>query len=454
MDQTTADPHRTPGARTVKKILAELDWWVSQGLVSSEAASAIRERYPEPATDNKSRLVTVLSVMAAVMLGLGVILFFASNWDQIPRFAKFAISVTVMVAAYGAGLVLRDQGLPRVGGAMVFLGTILYGSAIYLVAQAYQINEHFANGMLLWAAGILPLAVINRSSPILVLFTAVFCAWSGTETFYYHNFGPTTLIVILAVILPLAYWQQSRAAVFAGILALGYFLVELMAFDLDRHDFFTDPSPIPAILATAGFAGLLWAAGSYHRFRPGLGKYVSLYQTPALMLMMLMVYLFSFSDVQRELHQDHDPTVTVLTWIAAAVLILAQAGYLIWRARSTDAGDDLYEGVAALGLTVVMALSTLGANNQGFAVLVNNILCFGLAAGLVVQGYRHGRALLINFGLLFFAVMVITRYIDLFWKMMSTSMFFIVGGAILLAGGIMLERQRRRMLAAVKEVKS
>ena len=102
-----------------------------------------------------------------------------------------------------------------------------------------------------------------------------------------------------------------------------------------------------------------------------------------------------------------------------------------------------------------MALLTLGGESAGgYAAFAGAVLSFGLAAGMVVQGYRTGRALLINLGLLYFTALVVTRYIDLLWGMLPNSLVFIGGGAALLAGGIMLERQRRRLLLAVKEAPS
>jgi uncharacterized membrane protein len=52
----------------------------------------------------------------------------------------------------------------------------------------------------------------------------------------------------------------------------------------------------------------------------------------------------------------------------------------------------------------------------------------------------------VNIGLVFFAIGVATRYIDIIGKILNTSLFFIGGGLLLLGGGWLVERTRRRLL--------
>jgi len=52
---------------------------------------------------------------------------------------------------------------------------------------------------------------------------------------------------------------------------------------------------------------------------------------------------------------------------------------------------------------------------------------------------------LVNLGLLFFALLLVTRYVDLMWGMKNGALFFISGGLLLLLGGFGLEKIRRRL---------
>ena len=45
---------------------------------------------------------------------------------------------------------------------------------------------------------------------------------------------------------------------------------------------------------------------------------------------------------------------------------------------------------------------------------------------------------------------IITRYIDVAWKLRTKSLFFIVGGLMMFGGGIFLEKQRRKIIERMK----
>src|SRR5688500_14766401 len=60
--------------------------WVEAGLISEEQADAIRG-HEESAAHRERRgfAIQTLAYVGAIVAGLGVILFFAANWDAIPR---------------------------------------------------------------------------------------------------------------------------------------------------------------------------------------------------------------------------------------------------------------------------------------------------------------------------------------------------------------------------------
>ena len=70
-----------------------------------------------------------LSILGAVLVGLGIITFFAANWDEIPRSVKLGALIAGVVLSYGAGFFLWQRlGYTAVGIALVLLGCIIYGA--------------------------------------------------------------------------------------------------------------------------------------------------------------------------------------------------------------------------------------------------------------------------------------------------------------------------------------
>ena len=86
----------------------EVRRWQDQGLISPEQGRAIISGYPASGGQvavhrTQGRLVSILATLGAVLVGLGVILFFASNWEGIPRPVKLAMILIAIPAAYGIG---------------------------------------------------------------------------------------------------------------------------------------------------------------------------------------------------------------------------------------------------------------------------------------------------------------------------------------------------------------
>ena len=155
----------------------EVAQWQAEGLVDSALAQRILGRYPETAERGWGRIV--FSAIGAVLVGLGVILFFAYNWHVIPKPAKLALVFGALAAAHGTAMTLARSAQPNRGliEGLHALGTMLFGAGIWLVAQIYHIDELYPNAFLVWSLGALALAwaMPSRVQAPLALFLIVFC---------------------------------------------------------------------------------------------------------------------------------------------------------------------------------------------------------------------------------------------------------------------------------------
>ena len=134
--------------------------WVRQGLISEEQRSAILGLYPQPEAGNRDRTILIFTILGSLLVGAGVILFFAANWPALPAALKVGAIMAAVVGAYGAGYHLQYQrgDYPRLGHSLIFMGALFYGAAIWLIAQIFHLESHYPNGFLMWAAGVLPVA--------------------------------------------------------------------------------------------------------------------------------------------------------------------------------------------------------------------------------------------------------------------------------------------------------
>jgi len=219
-----------------RRLPAEVAQWQSDGLISQEQAEAILERYGlsvedglsgEPAAADSidsagptadlaerntlvGRAVSIIGVMGALLVGLGIIIYVAANWDVIPVWARVTMLVSLTAAINAAGwFLLARFDYPRIGVAMLVVGALAYGASIHLIAQIYHVPVNHPNLTTAWFLGVLPMGYAVRSRllvgvslALLVLSMGFRTQWwleyYGVETFLL--LAPLTLAISAAVV--------------------------------------------------------------------------------------------------------------------------------------------------------------------------------------------------------------------------------------------------------------
>lgn len=440
-DREPAPPPRS----WVNRLRTELARWQDDGLISTAQAEQIAARYP--AEKDRDRLILTLTLLGALLVGIGVILFLAANWPGFDRWLKLAIIFSSVTAAHLAGWWLQyEHGrYERTGHALIVVGCLLYGAGIWLVAQTYHLDADFPTGMLLWALGCLPVAWATRSLPVLTLATLLLTMWTVGQQTALSSPNLAFPPLLLALVLPLVYRLRARLLLAAGLISLGVWLVlSTVVWLQDLHNFTDRAVPLTAIFAGLWlFGAALFAAGVCHRRYPACGRL----ERPYLVVGALAALVGAFG-LTFNLGFSHPFTVAArlhLPVLAQLLLLTALALAAAWWARARL--EALAVG-AAVALGAVVLLAPVG----GVPLMVGmNLVLLALVLALVAYGDRRQDAWLVNLALAGFVALVLARYFDLFFTLLDRSIFFIAGGLLLLAGGFWLERSRRRLVRGWKE---
>ena len=84
-----------------------------------------------------------------------------------------------------------------------------------------------------------------------------------------------------------------------------------------------------------------------------------------------------------------------------------------------------------------------------------NVIFILLILGVIGYGTWQKLTKMINLGIVFFSLDILTRYIGFamdFWGYTSLSIIFVAGGIVLLIGGYFIEKWRRSLVSQVKTV--
>ena len=414
----SSQPERRETDRSfLARLTSEIASWQSQGIITPEQAQAIIDSYgvaPELAVAQRAhgRLVTILAILGSVLVGLGVILFFASQWGDIPRAARLTLILVAMVAAYGIGYWLRYRGgYQRVGTAVIFLAALFYGAGIHLVAQIYNFPLNDPSLFIYWFLGVLPLAYLTRSQAILVLAGGLFLGVVGFR---------------------IAPWLEDKRGEEVAVVVFSlYLILGLMLYNLSKLQAHFDLTR----------------------------SYARVYEILGLLTAFGALYLLTFRDmfdISAYKGEGITENIAIEFWVAfylaSAVAVAAfVATAALYTRRQLPLLTLPYEGAAALALVVVAYLVvyvTVGEDVL-YPLLFNLLLLMGIV-GLVFAGYLRRQEHLINVALIFFGVDAVTRYFEYSFSLFDRSLVFIVAGLILLGGGFLLERGRRRVFERMR----
>lgn len=241
--------------------------WIEDGRVAPERQDQVLRAAgitPSPA-DWRVFLGQLTLWLGTIALATSVIFFFAFNWDDLGRMAKFALVEGAIVAALAACWWTGVDSLA--GKAVLVLLSLLTGALLALTGQIYQTGADTYQLFLWWAVLILPWVLVGRFGPLWLLWLGLI----NLTAFQYFALGYDghgllwTLFGVNGA--ALIAWEAGRragiswlqdswtprlVAIAAGIMATGLAIWAITEGGDERA------GPLPAALAYAAWLGALY----------------------------------------------------------------------------------------------------------------------------------------------------------------------------------------------------
>lgn len=412
------------------------------GLIPPESVAKLRERYGAIEQSGPSRAIILFGVLGAALIGGGIILLLAHNWDDLSRVARTVLSFAPMLigqALCGWTLARRPESVAWREGSGTFL-TLAIGSSIALVAQTYHIGGSFEDFLLSWALLALPIAYLMRATLPALLYLIAIAAWAGMTYPSLWSASKTPLSRALSywglLALALPWWileigkgrYRPQVALFGWALALtmavGYFLtLESVAF--------ADFGPVwhSAFWTTLFLAGKRWwgdAAWSGQRPLQTIGA--------------LGVAGLALALTFEEVWNIHEKAPAAGAGLAVGVAFLV-ASLVLW----VDAlRRGAFSSASLLGAAplVVGAACGLAKASPWSAVALMNLYVFGLGVGVLRAGVQSNDLGTMNSGMTLLSAVILSRFFDSEMGFVARGLGFILIGAGFLAANFVMLRKR------------
>lgn len=220
------------------------------------------DRHYGPAEPRTNFGFVILATVGAALVGAGIILLIAHNWDDFSRAARTVIAFIPLLIAQGLvvfALLRRSESRAWRESVAVF-DVAAIGTAISLISQTYQIQGSFESFMRVWLILSIPIVYLLRTTLGAILYVVGSVVWLFNHwTLFGGPQNPNFFWLLLLLVVPyfLIRYRQQRDSHETTALAIVLALATIVALGFTAEYAKADAGGI----AMAGLMTTIYLAG-------------------------------------------------------------------------------------------------------------------------------------------------------------------------------------------------
>lgn len=412
---------------------------VADQIITEETANAIWSYYTKKQVDAPNRLSMALTILGATLVGLGILLIIAHNWDNLSRFTKTILAFLPLLLgqiACGYGII-RKKGKEWKEGAATFLFFAI-GACISMVSQIYHLEGDLGSFLLTWMVLCLPMVYAIPSSIVSLLYIGGI-TWYATNCGYGIDHEPYIFWGLLAAIIPhylQLYHKQSNSNAFSyhsWAIALSI----LITLGLWAKD-------IPNIMwiAYVGLMTLYFMLGNQPFF-----KAKKITNNPFLVIgllgTILLFLIFTFRPYWEELERETFSWSALFSsqefWVSLLLIIVNIV--LLFQQKYLSKWTQL--GLVPIAFILYILAFSIGSRTPITSIILSNIFVAVIGLFYIWKGNQINNLGLLNLGLLTIAALIICRFFDLDMSFITRGILFIMVGISFFVANYQLIKRRK-----------
>ncbi|MCB0762504.1 MAG: DUF2157 domain-containing protein [Flavobacteriales bacterium] len=416
-------------------LLKNLEELVQDEVITSETADKITKWYADQHPPREARLLAIFGVIGAILIGLGLILIVAHNWDAFPRGVKTVWAfVPLILGLAGSAYTLLKRpesvAMRESSGSFTILAV---GVAISLVSQIYNIEGDLAGFLLTWCLIALPLVYALKSNVGALLYIAGITWYGGEVAYDYPSRIPWLYLPLLCGIIPYYINEVLHRSKENGTTFLHWFVVASAVYMLPG--FHGEFELLP--LAYAALFGVLWQIGAL----PAMHKLYLVrnpYRIVGALGTTVMLIICSFKAIwSREMFE----ALSDYSVISALVLLVGMAGIVLYRRQK---GEEIQSDPMTWIPPALVLMLPLSAVSDVVSAIVVNLITVGWGIYMILHGTARNHLGWLNFGLVTIAVLIVARFFDMNISYVLRGLLFVGVGVAFLLFNYRLIQQRKK----------
>ena len=176
-----------------KWLLNEIDSWLKEGLVGEETANALSGRYTPK--KNINMLITLFSIIGAILIGTGVILICAKNWDIFPVQARISLAFLPLLVSHALVVYAVRVKYESIAWreSVAILNSASVFTVIAMVSRIFHLSSDY--GLYLLICGLLSLPVMYILNSVSLLPVYLWAVINGSALL----FSPMNALIMLGL---------------------------------------------------------------------------------------------------------------------------------------------------------------------------------------------------------------------------------------------------------------
>lgn len=402
-----------------------LDDLIEAGIIDKDIATKILAFQAKKTTDAPNRLGIVLSVLGATLVGLGIMLIVAHNWDNLSRLSKTILAFIPMIIgqiACGYTLFRKKENRAWREGSTTFL-FFTVGACIGMVSQIYNLEGELGSFLLTWMLLVLPLIYVMQSSIVSLLYLGGI-TWYATNCGYANNYEPYLFWGLLAMGMPHYYrlYQNSPNSN-----AFNYHSWTIALSVLITLGLWAYKATVLMWVAYVSLLALYFLIGCQPFFRNRRSRnnpYLLIGLIGTIGLFLVFTFFGYWEEVVAErmdwngllLHQEF--------WVS--LLLIVSSGYLLWKLNPREHFDKI--SPIPFGFLLFLIVFFIGYNYPIIGMVLSNLFVLSIGAFYIYRGNQLNRLGLLNLGMLTIAALIICRFFDLDLSFVTRGILFVLVG--------------------------
>lgn len=420
-------------------ILKDLHELTRAEVITPETAESIRNYYKNKSGTATSRLFIVFGILGAVLVGLGMILIVAHNWDELSRGTKtFLAFFPLLVGQLLCGYVLIKKndstGWRESASSFLFFSI---GAILALISQIYNIPGETDSFLLTWMLLSLPLIYVMKSSTTSLFYLCGITYYAAHLGYWSYPSSDSYLYWLLLLgILPhyyLLYWKKPH-----GNFMFSHNWIIPLSVVVSLGTLAKETGELMFISYFSLF-GLFLIIGNLDFFKTQKLRnngYKILGSLGTMVLLLTLSFDWFWLELREENFQFLSLIVTPEFFSSAIITLLA--GWFLYLEVKNIRDISLLSGVFILFIPTFIWGVFLP-----FAVVLINVYVLAIGISKIRKGAKQDHLGILNYGLLIITALIICRFFDTDISfVMRGMMFLILGGGFFVTNFWMLKKRK------------